>query len=75
MTQQELMDIRTDDSDVELDLDYGNGYSTSVSPRSQNVDFEMDEFDNTARMELPTEPATRKVSARMQRQKDDLDIL
>ena len=75
LTQQELMDIRTDDSDVELDLDYGNGYSTSVSPRSQNVDFEMDEFDNTARMELPTEPATRKVAARMQRQKDDLDIL
>ncbi|MGQ7846333.1 GumC family protein [Granulosicoccus sp. 3-233] len=71
LTQQELMDIRTDDSDVDLGLDYGAG---SRANRSANTD----EFDFTARIERPdTAPAQRdsrrKTSADLL--DDDLDIV
>lgn len=68
LTQEELMNIRTDDSDVELDLDYGTGRNSTR--RNDDLGFDEDEFDSTARLDLQ---ATRGKSRRSI--SDDLDIL
>jgi len=75
LTQEELMDIRTDNSEVHLDLDYGIG-------REDPLD-KTDEFDYTTRMDaadfVPPRPGARSrragpMTSRRQRHSDDLDI-
>ncbi|ASJ74547.1 GumC family protein [Granulosicoccus antarcticus] len=79
LTQQELMHIRTDSSEVDLGLDYGNGASTQASAA------DTDEFDFTARID-PSDlgrPASgqRPAQGSGQRRRsttqmdDDLDIV
>ena len=72
LTQQELMDIRTDDSDVDLGLDYGTG----VSKRMNESDA--DEFDFTARIERSGCQAScsrQQASSPAEVLDDDLDIV
>ena len=72
LTQEELMDIRTNDSEVDLGLDYGNGASNRMK------DSDSDEFDFTARIERPdTRPAQRSNKRRLSADvlDDDLDIV
>ncbi len=78
LSQQELMEIRTDNSDVELDLDYG----VPAGKSKRNAYDSADEFDLTAQLggnevgarRAATESASanRKGSMGL---KDDLDII
>ena len=72
LTQQELMDIRTDNSEVDLGLDYGNGASHQAN------DPDADEFDFTARIERSDIGRTARGSKRRASADvldDDLDIV
>jgi len=72
LSQQELQDIRTDNSDVELDLDYGAAERGATRMARDSAD----EFDMTAQI---ADNAARQTSATGRRgsrnMKDDLDIL
>lgn len=74
LTQEELMEIRTDDSEVDLGLDYG---SNGRSRKATREDYD-DEFDYTAKIDRST---TRELSRNESRrrpaslQDDDLDIV
>ncbi len=70
LTQQELMDIRTDNSEVDLGLDYGVNKSSRADTS--------DEFDFTARIERPDTASARRDSKRRAPADlldDDLDIV
>ncbi len=73
LTQKELMDIRTDNSEVDLGLDYGDGASSAAS------NYDSDEFDFTARIDPQDTPraATRSTRQRTSTASmdDDLDIV
>ena len=77
LSQQELMEIRSDNSEVELDLDYG----VSKNDASRAMHDTHDEFDMTA--ELGQNAAARQASSshaqsgrrRAQNLRDDLDII
>ena len=85
LTQEELLEIRTDDSDVEFDLDYGleprNAPRNAPRKRQAQVDdFELeDEYDLTARIQVPPartrEAGSNGMKPRARVQRDNLDIL
>lgn len=69
LTQEELMEIRTDDSEVDLGLDYGQGAAAATVSAS-----DYDEFDYTAKIDPPvSRNDVRRRTAKVQ--DDDLDIV
>jgi len=74
LTQEELMDIRTDDSDVDLDLDNLHGFNGSGS-REQKVNFAIDEFDSTLNLDKRIRQVGRDTASSARRMRDDLDII
>lgn len=91
LSQEELLNIRTDDSDVELDLDYGYGNDEPTPTKSVNAPTQRDkssgfsagsangeEFDMTSRIgEYSSRNGVDKTSTTKlaRRIKGDLDIL
>lgn len=82
LSQEELLDIRTDDSEVELDLDYGSDTAGSSRPtravdsRSSESEPKGDEFDLTSRMaEYSSRGDSSSTIKHARRIKGDLDIL
>lgn len=83
LSQEELMNIRTDDSEIELELDYGyNNSSSSQRAKSSKVrrgsETNEDEFDLTSRIEeLPSDTwaDTSSTIKHSRRVRGDLDIL
>lgn len=78
LTQEELLNIRTDDSEVNLDLDYGQQDSRDSVNQSASVKDE-NEFDLTSRLGSFSSQnrvnSANPVSKRPRRMNDDLDIL
>jgi succinoglycan biosynthesis transport protein ExoP len=77
LTQEELQNIRMDDVEVELDLDFAtDGFQTSKVRKSGNRNYDSDtqELDKTTRFSMEAHRATvrTKPSGRIQ---GDLDIL
>jgi succinoglycan biosynthesis transport protein ExoP len=78
LTQEELMEIRTDHSEVELDLDYGAEASIKrKAPRAkmQNNEIQAEDFDSTSRISMAAATRTANHASAPRRKLDDLDIL
>ena len=84
LSQEELLEIRTDESEADFDLDFGLGARPTSNRRKQDVDDfdQIDEFDLTAQIQVPQPRArqTRKMGSNVLKPrarvgKDDLDIL
>ena len=72
LTQQELMDIRSDDSDVDLDLDYNIGHrEPRAAKSSRHTDYILDDFDATAQADYPP---SRGNGASRRRANEDMDL-
>ena len=73
LSQQELMDIRSDDSDVDLDLDYNIGHNERRAAKApRHTDYILDDFDTTAEVDYRS---SRSNGTTRRRANEDLDLL
>ena len=73
LSQQELMDIRSDDSDVDLDLDYNIGHQEPRATKgARHTDYILDDFDTTAEVDYRSQ---RGNGASRRRSREDMDLL